>query len=375
MHREHPQNDSGVLFCTSGVVGDRKGGMRKSAKTRIPTEIETVSPAAVTLDPLNARAHPTRNLSAIRQSLLQFGQTKPIVLSRDGIVLAGNGTVLAARELGWDTLAAVRVPLDGEQARAYAIADNRAAELAEWDYEALAGLMKDLDHRDLIGWSSEEIDDVLGALVTDEEEDGEDDPAEPTVDPVWPGEPDFDIPLLRLDRQAQTIEHPVVRWGALKRKTKVNGTYHFYTDDRKFGTLFDEPTQLLLSGCPIAVEPNYTVISTTPRAVALWAIYRKRWLARLWQQHGVLIVVDLNLGAHEDIALLGVPPGWGAYSTRCHADGEDSIERIKRHHAMAVERCGAKPHLFAVFGGGKRAKNLCSQEGWTWIMEDAQAHR
>jgi len=348
---------------------------RKAEKPKNrPTAILEVHPGEVTLDPLNARAHPTRNLSAIRQSLLQFGQTKPIVLSRDGIVLAGNGTVLAARELGWDTIAAVRVDLDGEQARAYAIADNRAAELAEWDYEVLASLMKDLDHRDLIGWSNEEIDDVLGALVTDDDQ-AEEDPAEATVDPVWPGEPDFDVPILRDDRQAQTIEHAVVRWGSVKRKTKVNGTIHFYTDDAKFATLWGQPTDLLLSGCPVAVEPNYTVIATTPRAVAIWAIYRKRWLARLWQQSGVLIVVDLNLGAHEDLALLGVPKGWGAYATRCHADGEDSVERIKRHYAVAKERCGGKPHLFAVFGGGRRAKELCAKEGWTWIMEDAQAHR
>lgn len=340
----------------------------------IPTKIETVDPAAVTLDPLNSRAHPHRNLSAIKSSLKAFGQTKPIVLSRDGIVLAGNGTVLAARELGWGELAAVRVNLDGEQARAYSIADNRAAELAEWDYEVLANLMKDLNHRDLIGWSDDEINDVLGALVADDPE-AEEEPAEATVDPIWPGEPTLDIPILRDDRQAQTIEHAVVRWGSLKRKTKVNGTYHFYTDDGKFATLWDNPRDLLLSGCPVAVEPNYTVLATTPRAVAVWAIYRKRWLARFWQQHGVLMVVDLNLGAHDDLSLLGVPKGWGAYATRCHADGEDNAEKAKRHYKMAAKHCGGKPHLFAVFGGGRAMKDLCSKEGWTWIMEDAQAHR
>lgn len=348
--------------------------MAKKHAPTIPKSIVTVDPATVTLDVLNARAHPTRNLSTIKRSLQQFGQTKPIVLSRDGIVLAGNGTVLAARELGWSELAAVQVPLDGEQARAYAIADNRAAELAEWDYETLAGLMKDLDHKDLLGWSNEEIDDVLGALVADDPA-AEEEPAEPTVDPVWPGEPTLDIPLLREDRQAQTIEHAVVRWGTLKRKTKVNGTYHFYTDDAKFATLWGNPRDLLLSGCPVAVEPNYTVIQTTPRAVAIWAVYRKRWLARFWQQHGVLMVVDMNLGAHEDLALYGVPPGWGAYATRCHAEGSENVERVKSHYETARQHCGGKPHLFAVFGGGRRVKELCSKEGWTWILEDAQARR
>lgn len=339
-----------------------------------PTSIVTVDPAAVKLDPANARAHTSRNLSALRESLREFGQTKPVVLSREGVVLAGNGTVLAARELGWKELSAVVVDLDTDRARAYAIADNRSAELAEWDYEVLAGLFKQSSRRDLIGWSDEEIDDVLGALVTEPEEE-EEEPAEATVDPVWPGEVEFDVPILRLDRQAQTIEHPVVRWGSVKRKTKVNGTLHFYTDDGKFATLWDDPRQLLLSGCPVAVEPNYTTIATTPRAVSLWNIYRKRWLARFWQQHGVLTVVDLNVGNHEEIALLGVPEGWGAYATRCHADGESAEARIRRHHALATARCGKSPHLFAVFGGGRSIKALCAQEGWTWVQEDAQAHR
>lgn len=352
--------------------------MAKKQKTAtgpsIPKSIETVNPNEVTLDLLNSRAHTSRNLNALKRSLQTFGQTKPVVLSADGIVLAGNGTVQAARELGWTELAAVRVELTGEQARAYSIADNRTAELAEWDYEVLAGLMKDLDHRDLIGWSDEEIDDVLQVL-TQADPEAEQPPAEPTVDPVWPGEPTLDIPLLRLDRQAQTIEHPVVRWGSTKRKTKVNGTIHFYTDDVKFATIWDKPRDLLLSGCPVAIEPNYTIVSTTPRAVAVWAIYRKRWLARLWQQAGVLTVVDLNLGNHDDLALLGVPDGWGAYATRCHADATDNLDRVKQQHKQASDRCGGKPHLFAVFGGGMKMKTLCSQEGWVWIQEDAQAHR
>lgn len=346
----------------------------KKIQQNIPTKILQVDPAEVTLDPMNARARTSRNLNSIKRSLQQFGQTKPIVLSRDGIVLAGNGTVQAARELGWPQIAAVQVQLDGEQARAYAIADNRSAELAEWDYEALAGLMKDLDHRDLIGWNDDEIADVLSVLAGPSPDD-EGETAEPTVDPVWPGEPTLDIPLLRLDRQAQTIEHPVVRWGALKRKTRVNGTYHFFTDDQKFSTLWDSPSDLLLSGAPIAIEPNYTVIANTPKAVAVWSIYRKRWLNRFWQQAGVLTVVDLNLGAHEDIALLGVPEGWGAYATRCHADNEDNAERMRSHYKMASDRAGGKPHLFAVFGGGMQIKRLCSSEGWVWIAEDAQQKR
>ena len=85
------------------------------------------------LDPKNARAHDERNLAAIAESLARFGQQKPIVVATDGTVLAGNGTLAAAKHLGWERIAAITTDLDGAEARGYAIADNRTAELAEWD--------------------------------------------------------------------------------------------------------------------------------------------------------------------------------------------------------------------------------------------------
>ena len=58
-------------------------------------------------DPRNARRHAERDLAVLRQSLELHGQQKPIVALRDGKVIAGNGTLEAARSLGWERLAVV----------------------------------------------------------------------------------------------------------------------------------------------------------------------------------------------------------------------------------------------------------------------------
>jgi len=105
------------------------------------------------LDPANVRLHDARNLEAIKQSLEKFGQQKPIVVDGDGIVRAGNGTLMAARELGWKTISAVRTELTGDEAIAYAVADNRTAELAEWDRAELAALLDRLDAESDGEWS------------------------------------------------------------------------------------------------------------------------------------------------------------------------------------------------------------------------------
>ena len=113
-------------------------------------KLETVTIASLSLDPNNARKHSKRNLDAIAASLNKFGQRKPIVVHKD-TVIAGNGTLEAARSLGWKEIGITRCPddWDDDTAKAYALADNRTAELAEWDDAILATQLLDLDE---MGW-------------------------------------------------------------------------------------------------------------------------------------------------------------------------------------------------------------------------------
>lgn len=103
-------------------------------------KIESLPIESLTFDPANARKHSEANLSAIEQSLRLFGQRKPIVITSDNLIVAGNGTVEAALFLGWTDIAVVRVPADWDatQVQAFALADNRTSELAEWNHDVLA---------------------------------------------------------------------------------------------------------------------------------------------------------------------------------------------------------------------------------------------
>jgi site-specific DNA-methyltransferase (adenine-specific) len=118
--------------------------------------IELITLSSLRLDPNNARRHDKKNLEAIKGSLSLFGQRKPIVVSGDNLIVAGNGTVEAARELGWTEIYVARIPHDWtpEQIKAYALADNRTAELAEWDSKILAEQLLELDAE---GWDVAEF--------------------------------------------------------------------------------------------------------------------------------------------------------------------------------------------------------------------------
>lgn len=146
--------------------------------------------SSLVTDPANARLHPDRNLSAIEASLRVYGQRKPVVVRRDGmIVTAGNGTLEAAKRLGWTHLAAVVVDDDPVTATGFAIADNRTAELATWDNEALAALLDELKVAEVdvsaLGWSDEDLAALLAEPGAPAEPPAEDPGAsEPPAAPV-----------------------------------------------------------------------------------------------------------------------------------------------------------------------------------------------
>ena len=110
------------------------------AVTTPPTlVIERIPLTEVELLPGNPRRG---DVNAVARSLERFGQRTPIVVNQPGnVVLKGNHTVRAARELGWEALDVVFVQLDEVTANAYALADNRTSELGGFDHDDLIAML------------------------------------------------------------------------------------------------------------------------------------------------------------------------------------------------------------------------------------------
>lgn len=160
-------------------------------------------------DPNNARGHNERNLEAVKTSLVRFGWRNVIVArKRDGVVLAGNARLEAAKALGWKQAPVLFVDDDQQKAAAFAIADNRTAELAEWKLDELAKqvqmLAEDPELLDTIGFSDAEIENLLNAEWDPgdvEEEDG--DLEDHRRDPVKPKGDDSRVTVVLTGSQLQ----------------------------------------------------------------------------------------------------------------------------------------------------------------------------
>ena len=146
-----------LISCLEGPVAKKKP---KPKAAKYDWIAEKLRPLAVPVedlhvDPNNARIHDADNLGAIEASLKRFGQVSPLIVnSLNGDVVIGNGRLVVARDrLGWSHVAVVWKELTEAQQRALSVADNRTAELAEWDLERLEAELAALetDDADLYG--------------------------------------------------------------------------------------------------------------------------------------------------------------------------------------------------------------------------------
>jgi len=153
-------------------------------------------------DHKNARRRTDRSASLIKESLQRYGAARSIVIDEDNRILAGNGTVEGAKAAGIknvriietngdEIIAVKRTGLTEEEKVGLALADNRTADLSEWDQHMLHQLSQE---HDLTPWFDQEDLDELLAVTELPPEKGNTDPddvpevpQEPTTKPgdLW----------------------------------------------------------------------------------------------------------------------------------------------------------------------------------------------
>lgn len=105
-------------------------------------------------------------VDAVAESIKRFGFRQPIVVDADGVIVCGHTRWKAAQKLGLEKVPVhVARDLTPEQIRAYRIADNKTAELAEWNLELLPIELAELQDAgidwSLLGFDSDEIAKLL----------------------------------------------------------------------------------------------------------------------------------------------------------------------------------------------------------------------
>ncbi len=136
---------------------------------------------SVSVDVLNTFSRNPRrgDVVAIAESLVKHGQYRPIVVNEGSLtgrpweVLAGNHTLAAARSLGWGSVEVAVIDVDEGQARSIVLADNRLADIGEYELSDLHELLSSLDDLSGTGYAAADLFDLTEELF----------PSAPRADP------------------------------------------------------------------------------------------------------------------------------------------------------------------------------------------------
>lgn len=132
-------------------------------------------------------------VAAVAAAIREFGFRQPIVVDPEGVIVVGHTRFKAAQQLGLRQVPVhVATDLKPEQIKAYRIADNKAHELSDWNYDLLPIELGELQGADydlaLLGFSTDELAEIMHPGVQDGLCDPDDIPAQPDAATTQPGD-------------------------------------------------------------------------------------------------------------------------------------------------------------------------------------------
>jgi DNA modification methylase len=112
-----------------------------------------------------------RAVDAVAASIREFGFRQPIVVDRKGTIIVGHTRYKAALKLGLKKVPVhIAKDLTPAQIKAYRLADNKTAELADWDHDRLVKELLELEKMafdlDALGFNTDELQELCGADIT-----------------------------------------------------------------------------------------------------------------------------------------------------------------------------------------------------------------
>jgi len=186
------------------------------------------------------------------------------------------------------------------------------------------------------------------------------------LDCLYESDNEFEIPNLLIEKQAGKLELPLVEYGSRRRQAKA-ATIHFYVDDYRFENIWKRPHSIFSGCCTAIIEPNTSIAYTTPIAFGIHQIYKKRWIARFWQECGLLVYADLFVSPKfYQYNKMGIPKGYNAFATR---GNKDEIDCLEAELEIAQDISGKEIPNLIVYGGGKNVQEFCRKHSLLYIFD------
>ena len=253
--------------------------------------------------PNNARVHTEKDIQAIVESIKEFGFDDPIgIWGDDNVIVEGHGRLQAAKELHIQKVPVIRLDhLTDEQRKAYTLAHNKTAELSDWDFDLLNVELESIEDINMEEFGFEFVDEFI------EHEKN----AETTQDRVerilnldkglYPGEGDFDIPILEPVYELPEIKEWIGFNYVLSDAEPEGKAVHFFIDDYQFERLWNNPEKYVekLRQYACVATPDFSPFADMPLVCQLYNHYRKHWVGAFLQANGVTVIPTVRASRDE----------------------------------------------------------------------------
>lgn len=246
--------------------------------------------------------HNDEAVQYVAESIRVFGWKQPIVIDKNGIIVAGHTRYKAAKKLGLKKIPCIVADdLTEEQVKAYRLADNKVSEAAEWDFDLLFDELDDLLDFDMSAFGFGGIDPA------EDIEPEETDPDEPkqnererTMNAYNLDEFDqfhtegfYQMPVID---PVDYIPQDLIGFNyALTAPDKASGI-HFYIDDYQFERVWNQPLFYLekLAEFDCMLTPDFSLYTEMPIAMKIWNIYRSRLIGQMAQRLGITVIPTVS---------------------------------------------------------------------------------
>ena len=256
-------------------------------------------------------------VDAVAASIKEFGFKQPCVIDTDNVLICGHTRLKAAQKLGLSEIPCILADdLTDDQIKAFRLADNKTAELAEWDFDMLDLELADID-LDMSGFGFD--------LGEDEEEyQGEDDDGyygderERTnraynLDIIDPEQLTNDFWQMPIIQNNGYIPNDLIGFNYAKTSANKAAGVHFYIDDYQFERVWNYPEKYIdiLIEYDCILTPDFSLYMDMPMPMKIWNVYRSRQIGAYYQSKGLTVIPTVSWAEKEtfDFCFQGIPKG------------------------------------------------------------------
>ena len=247
----------------------------------------------------NAKKHPAEQVTAIANSIREFGFRQPVVIDKDNEIIIGHGRLEAAKHLGFKAVPCVIVDdLSDEQIKALRLADNKTNE-SDWDYDLLNIELGDILNIDMEDFGFDFVDEEMEQLEHEKQANIVQGRVENILNlglGEFKGTGKYDIPELHPVKELPAIKEWIPFNFVLSDDHPEGKAVHFFIDDYQFQRIWNNPEKYIdkLSKYVCVATPDFSPYADMPNACQIFNHYRKHWVGAYLQSAGITVIPTIR---------------------------------------------------------------------------------